>query len=169
MRQLSVARTAVVLRELVAAGAPPVPADQEGVPGLAPEVWEVLREAATAWPQRWSQLAHPRYHATFKAAARALLLAEHRGFSVPAAGSGTSKSGSSGDDSSSSSAGGGLAPPQAHGQQLQPQQHDCAQQERQDCAQQQELPEVVYHLPPLGVQHIIQRMAARQSDWVRAF
>lgn len=155
MQLQALRRTAVVLQLLVQYGAPPVSAEQEEVPGMPREVWEHLQEAATAWPSSWSQAAHCRYHPSFRAAARELLLTARRGITVtsPAVGE-CSGPGTCIVVSACSAA-------ERAGWRIQ---------EDQDRTRpQQEGPEQgrVFQLPPLVVEQVIRLMAARQRDWLQ--
>lgn len=143
MQLQAVQRTAAVLELLVAAGAPPVPAEQQCIPMLSPEAWQFLRLAATAWPQQWSQGAHRQYHASFRAGARALLLAARRGFVAPPC-SGADDGGEQASRPSGTSVERGGMP-----------------------EVRQRPPPREYHLPPLVIERVVQLMAQRQRDWVQ--
>jgi hypothetical protein len=161
MQLQALRRTAVVLQLLVQYGAPPVSAEQEAVPGMPREVWEHLREAATAWPSTWSQAAHCRYHPSFRAAARELLLTARRGITVtsPAVGE-CSGPGTCIVGSACSAA------ERAGWRSREDQDRTRPQQERrreQEGAEQGR----VFQLPPLVVEQVIRLMAARQRDWLQ--
>lgn len=150
MRHAVLQRTARVLSLLVDAGASPLAARREGVPGLSPRAWAALRPAATAWPDGgWSRGSHRRYHGAFRAGARELLLVAHRGFLLPATGSafsgpeGKRPGGSAGGTHAGCSSGSpsGSSPREAQGR--------CFTR----C-----------HLPPLAVERAIALAAERQGD-----
>ncbi|KAL4853159.1 hypothetical protein ACK3TF_005852 [Chlorella vulgaris] len=155
MQLQALRRTAVVLQLLVQYGAAPVSAEQEGVPGMPREVWEHLREAATAWPSSWSQAVHCRYHPSFRAAARELLLAARRGITVA--------SPAVGECSGAGTCIVGTACSAAERAECRIQQDQDRTRSQQEGAEQGR----VFQLPPLVVEQVIRLMAARQRDWVQ--